>query len=531
MEPRWVLNPVQVAIPIPYAKPDYLSIKKPVTITISLGGEDESCMNLWTIPGIIEGVLLLNTIACVHRTSQGRFAQVVVAVVLNHYCGDCHASGNLYLYVLVCIVQEHERGDQAPARRSAPAKACFNPECSEAKPEISRKGWRYPISSMDNFSNNMKLGPVEELENGISGPNSDDHLNPCEINPQQSTSEKEDPSTPPYGLAVPHASGDEPNGHIGLVGPHFRPAPPPTIAKHFYGSTLSDTNSSGESHTRNGRPRGDARGRNQLLPRYWPRITDQELQQISGDSNSVITPLFEKMLSASDAGKIGRLVLPRKCAEAYFPSISQPEGLPLKVQDAEGSEWIFQFRFWPNNNSRMYVLEGVTPCIQSMQLQAGDIVTFSRLEPEGKLVMGSRKASTAPSSDQGHDGEEASEQRPEQQLEESFEQSDAHLQGNMVKAFVLEPGPRVDDPTKEGIIDTDGEVLAKGKGTFESKHKAIMAYDRLLITVDQAIKKAMEEPSWAQAVAFDCTLLDQASFYSFDQHQISGNLDHPWRIP
>jgi len=78
------------------------------------------------------------------------------------------------------------------------------------------------------------------------------------------------------------------------------------------------------------------------------------------------------MLSASDAGRIGRLVLPKKCAEAYFPPISQPEGLPLKVQDASGKEWIFQFRFWPNNNSRMYVLEGVTPCIQSMQLQAGD---------------------------------------------------------------------------------------------------------------------------------------------------------------
>ena len=58
--------------------------------------------------------------------------------------------------------------------------------------------------------------------------------------------------------------------------------------------------------------------------------------------------------------------------QAYFPPISQPEGLPLKILDAKGKEWIFQFRFWPNNNSRMYVLEGVTPCIQSMQLQAGD---------------------------------------------------------------------------------------------------------------------------------------------------------------
>jgi hypothetical protein len=64
--------------------------------------------------------------------------------------------------------------------------------------------------------------------------------------------------------------------------------------------------------------------------------------------------------------------LPLTTMQAYFPPISQPEGLPLRIQDVKGKEWVFQFRFWPNNNSRMYVLEGVTPCIQSMQLQAGD---------------------------------------------------------------------------------------------------------------------------------------------------------------
>lgn len=58
--------------------------------------------------------------------------------------------------------------------------------------------------------------------------------------------------------------------------------------------------------------------------------------------------------------------------QAYFPPIHTAEGLPLRIQDVKGKEWLFQFRFWPNNNSRMYVLEGVTPCIQSMQLQAGD---------------------------------------------------------------------------------------------------------------------------------------------------------------
>ncbi|PQP98502.1 hypothetical protein Pyn_34889 [Prunus yedoensis var. nudiflora] len=183
---------------------------------------------------------------------------------------------------------------------------------------------------------------------------------------------------------------------------------PPKLA---LGAGLEE-NSTIASHARVARPPAEGRGRNQLLPRYWPRITDQELQQISGDSNSTIVPLFEKMLSASDAGRIGRLVLPKACAEAYFPPISQPEGLPLRIQDVKGKEWVFQFRFWPNNNSRMYVLEGVTPCIQSMQLQLEilstgrpfwtmdyttwhGMMTFSRMDPEGKLIMGFRKASNS----------------------------------------------------------------------------------------------------------------------------------------
>lgn len=157
----------------------------------------------------------------------------------------------------------------------------------------------------------------------------------------------------------------------------------------------SEANESLDSQIRIARPPAEGLIRNQLLPRYWPRITDQELQKLSGDLSSTIVPLFEKILSASDASRIGRLVLPKACAESYFPPINHSEGLPLKIMDVKENEWMLQFRFWPNNNSRMYVLEGVTPCIQSMQLQAGDTVTFSRIDPGGKLVMGFRKASNS----------------------------------------------------------------------------------------------------------------------------------------
>ncbi|PNT74937.1 hypothetical protein BRADI_1g24720v3 [Brachypodium distachyon] len=216
---------------------------------------------------------------------------------------------------------------------------------------------------------------------------------------------KENISLLPVGVGCTITNCPPVNGRNDIVRiiPHQPTSQTPSSAassaqKQFYSHTVIDPEY--QSHFRNGKPRMDAKARSQLLPRYWPRITDKELQHLSAEypkrtnSKSVITPLFEKMLSASDAGRIGRLVLPKKCAEAYFPPISQPEGLPLKVQDGSGKEWVFQFRFWPNNNSRMYVLEGVTPCIQSMHLQAGDIVTFSRIDPEGKLIMGFRKSTT-----------------------------------------------------------------------------------------------------------------------------------------
>eukprot|EP01018_Ginkgo_biloba_P019513 Gb_31557 [translate_table: standard] len=209
---------------------------------------------------------------------------------------------------------------------------------------------------------------------------------------------------PTFGLAISSGSPEdtkEENKFPAAYPQHQRQRQILPKPSHASPSTGSDSSKDMHPQIRVARPPGEGRGRNQLLPRYWPRSTDQELQLISGDSNSRITPLFEKMLSASDAGRIGRLVLPKACAEAYFPSISQPEGVPLTVQDAKGKDWVFQFRYWPNNNSRMYVLEGVTPCIQSMQLQAGDTVTFSRLDLEGKLVMGFRKASNPASAQEG----------------------------------------------------------------------------------------------------------------------------------
>lgn len=56
-----------------------------------------------------------------------------------------------------------------------------------------------------------------------------------------------------------------------------------------------------------------------------------------------------------------------------------------------------------------------------------------------------------------------------------------------VKAFRLEPGQRVGEPSKGGIIDSDGEVLARGEGTYMCGQSSLMAYDPIQMTVDKGL--------------------------------------------
>ncbi|KAL8130409.1 hypothetical protein V2J09_019564 [Rumex salicifolius] len=64
---------------------------------------------------------------------------------------------------------------------------------------------------------------------------------------------------------------------------------------------------------------------------------------------------------------------------------------------------------------------------------------------------------------------------------------DPHVLYIKVKAFILEPGQRTTDKSKGGIIDSDGEVLARGNGTYMCEMDSLMAYDKIQLTVDQGL--------------------------------------------
>lgn len=61
---------------------------------------------------------------------------------------------------------------------------------------------------------------------------------------------------------------------------HLLPKPPKSALPT---GLEANTSMASQAQIRVARPPAEGRGRNQLLPRYWPRITDQELQQISGE--------------------------------------------------------------------------------------------------------------------------------------------------------------------------------------------------------------------------------------------------------
>ncbi|CAD5328624.1 unnamed protein product [Arabidopsis thaliana] len=214
---------------------------------------------------------------------------------------------------------------------------------------------------------------------------------------------KEGPCGTQLAFPVPITTPIEKTGHSRLDGSNLWHTRNSSPLSRLHNDLNGGADSPFESKSRNVMAHLETPGKYQVVPRFWPKVSykNQVLQNQSKESESVVTPLFEKILSATDTGK--RLVLPKKYAEAFLPQLSHTKGVPLTVQDPMGKEWRFQFRFWPSSKGRIYVLEGVTPFIQTLQLQAGDTVIFSRLDPERKLILGFRKASITQSSDQQAD--------------------------------------------------------------------------------------------------------------------------------
>ncbi|XP_043718366.1 B3 domain-containing protein IDEF1-like isoform X2 [Telopea speciosissima] len=103
------------------------------------------------------------------------------------------------------------------------------------------------------------------------------------------------------------------------------------------------------------------------------------------------TVLVQKELRNTDVGNLGRIVLP-KDAEANLPTLTVKDGLVLQMEDMNYSViWKFKYRYWPNNRSRMYVMENTGDFVRMHNLQTGDFFIIYKEECSGQYIARGKK--------------------------------------------------------------------------------------------------------------------------------------------
>ncbi|XP_024360671.1 uncharacterized protein [Physcomitrium patens] len=111
-----------------------------------------------------------------------------------------------------------------------------------------------------------------------------------------------------------------------------------------------------------------------------------------GNTTDMLTFLLQKELRPSDVGNLGRIILPKKEAEVHLPILALREGVSLLMEDFDsGYCWNIRYRFWPNNKSRMYLLENTGEFVKSHHLKEGDLLILYRNEQGNYVLRGKKK--------------------------------------------------------------------------------------------------------------------------------------------
>ncbi|XP_018679013.1 B3 domain-containing protein LFL1-like isoform X2 [Musa acuminata AAA Group] len=114
--------------------------------------------------------------------------------------------------------------------------------------------------------------------------------------------------------------------------------------------------------------------------------------------------LLQKELRNSDVSQLGRIVLPKKEAESHLPNLTSRDGIAINMDDLENLQ-VWTFKFWPNNRSRMYILENTGDYVKEHHLELGDFIMIYKDDSKDRYVIRAKKAgSSEPSVAPADDG-------------------------------------------------------------------------------------------------------------------------------
>ncbi|KAL6839819.1 hypothetical protein ACP4OV_029629 [Aristida adscensionis] len=127
-----------------------------------------------------------------------------------------------------------------------------------------------------------------------------------------------------------------------------------------------------------------------------PRPVEFDLNTATVDPDHYATGLrviLQKELRNSDVSQLGRIVIPKKEAENYLPNLISKDRISLYMRDLLSAQmWTFKYRYWPNNKSRMYVLENTGDYIRAHDLRQGDFIMIYKDDENDCFVIGAKKA-------------------------------------------------------------------------------------------------------------------------------------------
>lgn len=196
--------------------------------------------------------------------------------------------------------------------------------------------------------------------------------------------------------------------------------------------------------------------------------------------------LLQKELKPSDVGSLGRIILPKRQAEEKLPHLDAKEGLTLSFEDLQTSQiWNLRFRFWPNNKTRMYLLESTGNFVRSHHLQEGDYIVLYRNRATGKFMINGRKVVPSKAMEKNEQQNIPSSNEVSESARPSFElvsTTTVHEKSTQVKEAVDEMNPDVVVRSTSTIKITEGSYLGdmedpddliKGFSTFEADERSI----------------------------------------------------------
>ncbi|KAI3717224.1 hypothetical protein L1987_68708 [Smallanthus sonchifolius] len=101
--------------------------------------------------------------------------------------------------------------------------------------------------------------------------------------------------------------------------------------------------------------------------------SDQDGRVVYTRDNVKLSLLMRKMLTCSDVGDLGRILLPKREVEENLPCLATKQGVDIVIREVfSDTQWRMKYRFWANQKGNIYLFDQCANFVKKNSLQAGD---------------------------------------------------------------------------------------------------------------------------------------------------------------